>query len=108
MFRRPPNSTLSLTLVPSPPLFRAGDGHRPLPFVSVCFCPSLSMSTQRRRTKILATLGPATDKPGGIEALIAAGVDVVRMNFSHGKPEDHARRAAEVRDRKGTRLNSSP
>lgn len=55
------------------------------------------MTSQRRRTKILATLGPATDQPGGIEALIAAGVDVVRMNFSHGTPADHARRAAAVR-----------
>ena len=45
---------------------------------------------QLRRTKILATLGPATDAPGVLDELIRAGVNVVRMNFSHGTPEDHA------------------
>jgi pyruvate kinase len=50
-----------------------------------------------RRTKILATLGPATDKPGVLEGLFAAGVDVVRMNFSHGSAEDHIARAEAVR-----------
>ncbi|APZ44270.1 pyruvate kinase [Acidihalobacter ferrooxydans] len=50
-----------------------------------------------RRTKIVATLGPATDKPGKIEAIIRAGVDVVRLNFSHGSPEDHRQRAEQVR-----------
>lgn len=51
-----------------------------------------------RRTKILATLGPATDRPGVTEALIAAGVNVVRLNFSHGTAAAHARRVAEVRN----------
>ncbi|RVU83401.1 pyruvate kinase [Leucothrix sargassi] len=51
-----------------------------------------------RRTKIVATLGPATDTPESIEKLIAAGVNVVRLNFSHGSPEDHAHRAKMVRD----------
>ena len=46
-----------------------------------------------RRTKIVSTLGPATDEPGIIEQLVIAGVNVVRMNFSHGSPEDHKRRA---------------
>ncbi len=55
------------------------------------------MTDQLRRTKILATLGPATDSPGVLEALLRAGVDVVRLNFSHGTPADHARRASEVR-----------
>src|SRR6185295_16481434 len=57
----------------------------------------MQTSPQLRRTRILATLGPATDAPGVLDALLRAGVDVVRMNFSHGKAEDHARRAAEVR-----------
>ncbi len=52
---------------------------------------------QTRRTKILATLGPATDAPGMLEALVAAGVDVVRMNFSHGSAADHAARVMRVR-----------
>ncbi len=43
-----------------------------------------------RRTKIVATLGPASTAPGVVEALIAAGVDVFRLNFSHGTHESHA------------------
>ncbi len=52
-----------------------------------------------RRTKIVATLGPATDNPGVLDAVIQAGVDVVRLNFSHGTHEEHLRRAEEVRAR---------
>ncbi|MCV2884256.1 pyruvate kinase [Aestuariibacter sp. AA17] len=51
-----------------------------------------------RRTKILATLGPATDTSEKIEAIIKAGANVVRMNFSHGSAEDHIARAQRVRD----------
>ena len=51
-----------------------------------------------RRTKIVATLGPATETPEAIEGLILAGVDVVRLNFSHGKAEEHMARAALVRE----------
>ncbi|TVQ29541.1 MAG: pyruvate kinase [Wenzhouxiangella sp.] len=50
-----------------------------------------------RRTKIVATLGPATDEPEVLERLIQAGCDVVRVNFSHGDPETHARRIRMVR-----------
>ncbi|WP_026375164.1 pyruvate kinase [Aestuariibacter salexigens] len=50
-----------------------------------------------RRTKILATLGPATDTDEKIEAVIAAGANVVRMNFSHGTADDHIERAKRVR-----------
>ena len=53
--------------------------------------------TTLRRTKILATLGPATDRPGVLEELFMAGVDVVRLNFSHGEPNDHRKRAEAVR-----------
>jgi len=56
------------------------------------------MTAPMRRTKILATLGPASDPPGVIEALIAAGVNVVRLNFSHGTAEQHAQRVASVRN----------
>jgi len=55
----------------------------------------------RRRTKILATLGPATDDPKVLDALISAGVDVVRLNLSHGTHEEHRRRAEAIRDRAG-------
>ncbi|TBW32163.1 pyruvate kinase, partial [Azotobacter chroococcum] len=51
-----------------------------------------------RRTKIVATLGPATETPEVLESLIKAGVDVVRLNFSHGKAEEHMARAALVRE----------
>jgi len=51
-----------------------------------------------RRTKIVATLGPATDTPESIEKLIAAGTNVVRLNFSHGSAKEHAHRAKMVRD----------
>lgn len=51
-----------------------------------------------RHTKIVATLGPASTDPDVLEKLILAGVDVVRMNFSHGTPEDHLQRAATVRE----------
>ncbi len=50
-----------------------------------------------RRTKIVATLGPATDSVESLEAIIRAGVDVVRLNFSHGESEDHIQRAKRVR-----------
>lgn len=51
-----------------------------------------------RRTKIVATLGPATDTPEALENLINAGTNVVRLNFSHGSPEEHLQRAQMVRD----------
>ena len=56
----------------------------------------MSMPT-RRATKIVATLGPASSDPALLEAMIRAGVNVVRLNFSHGKAQDHIDRAATVR-----------
>ena len=50
-----------------------------------------------RRTKIVATLGPASSSPEKIEQLILAGMDVARLNFSHGHPDDHRQRANLVR-----------
>ncbi|GAB2911570.1 pyruvate kinase [Paralcaligenes sp. KSB-10] len=51
----------------------------------------------KRRTKIVATLGPASSSPEKIEQLILAGMDVARLNFSHGNPQDHRQRAETVR-----------
>jgi pyruvate kinase len=51
-----------------------------------------------RRTKIVATLGPATDAPGVLEEVIRGGADVLRVNFSHGEPGDHARRVQRARE----------
>ena len=50
-----------------------------------------------KRTKIVATLGPATDNPETLERLIRAGVDVVRINFSHGTVADHRHRVEMIR-----------
>ncbi len=52
----------------------------------------------RRATKIVATLGPASSDPQLLERMIRAGVNVVRLNFSHGKAQDHIDRAAAVRE----------
>ncbi|WP_028487320.1 pyruvate kinase [Thiomicrorhabdus chilensis] len=56
------------------------------------------MPSGLRRTKIVATLGPATDREGELERLIKAGVDVVRINMSHGIADEHKARAQAVRD----------
>ncbi|MGH1462324.1 MAG: pyruvate kinase [Neptuniibacter sp.] len=50
-----------------------------------------------KRTKIVATLGPSTDKPGMLEEILRNGVNTVRLNFSHGSAEDHKKRASDVR-----------
>ncbi|EAU54275.1 pyruvate kinase [Mariprofundus ferrooxydans PV-1] len=55
------------------------------------------MSKIIRRTKIVATLGPASESPAVLDRLIKAGVNVVRLNFSHGTPEEHRQRAESVR-----------
>jgi pyruvate kinase len=52
----------------------------------------------RRSTKIVATLGPASSDPALLEEMIRAGVNVVRLNFSHGSAQDHIDRAQRVRD----------
>ncbi|RYF66326.1 MAG: pyruvate kinase, partial [Comamonadaceae bacterium] len=51
-----------------------------------------------RATKIVATLGPASSDPQLLEQMIRAGVNVVRLNFSHGKAQDHIDRAKAVRE----------
>ncbi|MCK5719836.1 MAG: pyruvate kinase [Thiomargarita sp.] len=59
-----------------------------------------------RRTKIIATLGPATDDPKILDKMIQAGLNVVRLNFSHGTTESHQRRLDLVRER--AELNGRP
>lgn len=51
-----------------------------------------------QRTKIVCTLGPATDAPGVLKGMVRAGMDVARINFSHGTDDDHARRIEQVRE----------
>ncbi len=53
---------------------------------------------QYTRTKIVGTLGPSSNTPDGIRSLIEAGLDVARINFSHGTQEQHARTVAAVRE----------
>ncbi len=51
-----------------------------------------------RSTKIVATLGPASSEPAVLEKMVRAGVDVVRLNFSHGTADDHLKRAELVKE----------
>ena len=51
----------------------------------------------QRRTKIVATIGPATESPEMIRELILAGATTFRLNFSHGDHSEHAQRAATIR-----------
>ncbi len=54
-------------------------------------------AVSHQRTKIVATLGPACDAPGVMERMIAAGVDIVRINLSHARPREHLERLERVR-----------
>jgi pyruvate kinase len=58
----------------------------------------MERSEPRRRTKIVATLGPATASAEGVAALVEAGVDVVRLNFSHGERDEHRATIVRVRE----------
>ena len=58
----------------------------------------ISSGKTLRQTKIIATLGPATDSAETIQALIESGVDAVRLNFSHGEADEHAQRVRLVRE----------
>lgn len=55
------------------------------------------MSRRLRRTKIVTTLGPATDRDNNLEKIILAGANVARINFSHGNEQEHRHRAENVR-----------
>jgi pyruvate kinase len=55
------------------------------------------MDLPAHKTKIVATIGPASDSPEMLERLIRAGMDVARLNFSHGAFDDHAGRIARIR-----------
>src|SRR5262245_56054528 len=56
------------------------------------------MTNSLRRTKIVATLGPASGNAKVLSRMIASGLDVVRMNFSHGTADEHRRRVELVRE----------
>ena len=72
-----------------------------LPIAATAGAPRLAPKIairRRRRTKMIATLGPASSSPEVIERLFRAGADIFRLNFSHGSHEDHAARIATIRD----------
>jgi pyruvate kinase len=54
------------------------------------------MATDKRRTKIVATIGPVSSTHDTVRALVDAGVDAIRLNLSHGNHADHEARAAVV------------
>src|SRR3974390_3161506 len=54
-----------------------------------------------RRTKIVATIGPASREPETLARMVEAGMDVARLNYSHGTLEEHAETARRVRDAAG-------
>ncbi|HEV2821394.1 MAG TPA: pyruvate kinase, partial [Solirubrobacteraceae bacterium] len=54
-----------------------------------------------RRTKIVATIGPASREPETLVRMVEAGMDVARLNFSHGTVEEHAETAVRIRDAAG-------
>ncbi|MBZ2279099.1 pyruvate kinase, partial [Buchnera aphidicola] len=56
------------------------------------------MLKRLRRTKIVATVGPSTDKDNNLEKIIQSGVNVLRFNFSHGLSTDHLKRAQQARE----------
>src|SRR5947209_3504336 len=59
-----------------------------------CYTPARVIE---RRSKIVCTIGPASDSREALERLILAGMDVARLNFSHGSHEEHARRLETLR-----------
>ncbi|MEB3287544.1 MAG: pyruvate kinase [Vampirovibrionales bacterium] len=59
--------------------------------------PDVTDISFANRTKIVATIGPASSKPEMIQSLILAGVSVFRMNFSHGEPDEHRTNIANIR-----------
>ena len=64
--------------------------------------------TDHQNTKIVATVGPACSSLAGLESLIEAGVDVFRLNFSHGSHADHKQvidRIIKLNTEKGTHVS---
>jgi pyruvate kinase len=68
------------------------------PIISAMNIIHKDMPSQRRRTKIIATLGPATDRPEVLEGVIKSGADVFRLNMSHGSAQEQVERARMVRE----------
>ena len=73
--------------------------------------PSGAPSDNARRTKIVATVGPASREPEVLRQLFEAGVDVFRLNFAHGTPEEHVetvRRIRQTSEQLGREVTRTP
>jgi hypothetical protein len=77
---------------------RTGPEQAASPSTATGTAPAGFRRTHIPRTKIVGTLGPASNTREGIQALVEAGLDVARINFSHGTHEQHARTIATVRE----------
>jgi pyruvate kinase len=77
---------------------RTGPEQAASPSTATGTAPAGFRRTHIPRTKIVGTLGPASNTPEGVRALVEAGLDVARINFSHGTHEQHARTIAIVRE----------
>ena len=98
--RRPSRGQYRPTKTGRNPEHRPGDRTSRLKHRSPCSTPlpdRRGLPSMPRRTKIVATLGPATDDPNVLAALLRAGVDVARINFSHGTADEHLARVARFR-----------
>src|SRR5262249_38848450 len=67
------------------------------PTLGIVTGPEARAPAMKRRAKIVCTLGPASSSPAQVRALVDAGMDVARLNFSHGTREEHAAVYREVR-----------
>ncbi|MBK1647857.1 pyruvate kinase [Rhabdochromatium marinum] len=56
------------------------------------------MQFRSHKTKIIATIGPASDEPAVLRHMLDAGLNIARLNFSHGDPQSHAERIARIRE----------
>jgi pyruvate kinase len=87
----PPNDRLSIASKPTPQEFHMTT-HSPKPDPSSAFDIDLHHKyLHNRRTKIVATIGPSCSSPAQLRALVSGGLDVARINFSHGTAEDHVK-----------------
>jgi pyruvate kinase len=113
----PVSAAVTAAAVPAGPGPQAGDA-APAPVLRAAYSSALPAGTQdrsaggsprgaqpiqsrnamQRATKIVATIGPASSSPEVLRAMIDAGLDVVRLNFSHGPADDHRKRAELVRE----------
>ncbi len=94
---------LNVEVLPHPQRYRHAK-HGTIRFAAICklfnaaqAVPFMQSMYSRRRTKIVATIGPATSDPAVLRELILAGATTLRLNFSHGSHEDHLKNIRSIR-----------